>query len=140
MVQPNFLVYVATKGAIEQLCRVLAKDLGARGITVNTVSPGPVDTDMFRTGKTEEQIAFLTNLHPMKRIGQPKDVAGIVTFLAGPESDWINGQTITVNGVSDSLINQPPWLLTCNLRDIQSRVLYSGNFHFADHKPDNKSA
>lgn len=98
-VLPNALVYVATKGAIEQMCRVLAKDLGARNITVNTVSPGPVDTPLFREGKTEQQIQFITGLSPSKRLGLPEDIAPVVSFLASPAATWVNGQTIMVNGV-----------------------------------------
>ncbi|KAF7978627.1 hypothetical protein HWV62_45116 [Athelia sp. TMB] len=97
---PNALVYVASKGAVEQICRVLAKDLGARGITVNTVSPGPVDTPLFREGKTEQQIAFIAGLNPSKRLGTPEEIAPAVAFLASPEATWVNGQNILVNGVS----------------------------------------
>ncbi|KAI8985763.1 NAD-P-binding protein [Trametes punicea] len=98
MVTPDYLVYVSTKGAVEQLSRVLAKDLGARGITVNTVSPGPTDTDLLRHGKTEQQINFLTNLHPQKRLGTAEEVSNVVTFLVSDEASWVNGQTILVNG------------------------------------------
>ncbi|ESK96614.1 short-chain dehydrogenase reductase sdr [Moniliophthora roreri MCA 2997] len=97
-VLPNALVYVASKAAIEQLSRVLAKDLGGRGITVNTVSPGPVDTPLFRAGKPEQVIQFIANQNPSKRLGQPDDIAPIVAFLSGPEAGWINGQNILVNG------------------------------------------
>jgi len=95
---PNALVYVASKGAVEQICRVLAKDLGARGITVNTVSPGPVDTPLFREGKTEQQIQFIAGLNPSKRLGTPEEIAPAVAFLASPEATWVNGQNILVNG------------------------------------------
>ena len=81
------------------MCRVLAKDLGARNITVNTVSPGPVDTPLFREGKTEQQIQFITGLSPSKRLGLPEDIAPVVSFLASPAATWVNGQTIMVNGV-----------------------------------------
>ncbi|KAF7974486.1 hypothetical protein HWV62_12036 [Athelia sp. TMB] len=97
-VLPNALVYLASKGAIEQIARVLAKDLGARGITVNTVSPGPVDTPLFREGKTEQQIQFIAGLNPSKRIGTPDEIAPAVAFLASPEATWVNGQNILVNG------------------------------------------
>ena len=99
-VPPNYLVYTATKGAIEQMTRVLAKDLGARGVTVNAIGPGPVDTDMFRNGKSEQLISFFANLHPQKRIPQTEEIAPIVAFLSRDEAGWINGQTIFVNGVS----------------------------------------
>ncbi len=99
-VPPNYLVYASTKGAVEQLTRVLAKDLGARGITVNTVAPGPIDTDMFRAGKTEQQINFFAGMHPEKRLGTTDEVGNVVAFLASDEASWVNGQTLMVNGVS----------------------------------------
>ncbi|KZT25425.1 NAD(P)-binding protein [Neolentinus lepideus HHB14362 ss-1] len=97
-VLPNALAYVASKAAVEQISRVLAKDLGARGITVNTISPGPVDTPLFREGKTEQQIQFISNLNPSKRLGQPDEISPIVAFLSSSEAGWINGQNILVNG------------------------------------------
>lgn len=99
-VPPHYLVYAATKGAVEQLSRVLAKELGPRGITVNTVGPGPIDTDMFRTGKTEEQIALFASHHPQKRLGKPEEVSDVVAFLVSKDASWVNGQTLMVNGVS----------------------------------------
>jgi len=97
-VPSNYLAYVASKGAIEQFTRVLAKDLGSRGITVNCVAPGPIDTEMFRKGKSDQLINFFENLHPQKRLGQPDEISGLVALLAGPGGSWINGQTIKVNG------------------------------------------
>jgi 3-oxoacyl-[acyl-carrier protein] reductase len=97
-VLPNALVYVASKGAIEQIARVLAKDLGSRQITVNTISPGPVDTALFREGKTEQQIQSIVGLNPQKRLGLPEEIAPAVAFLASPAATWINGQNILVNG------------------------------------------
>ncbi|EIW58103.1 NAD-P-binding protein [Trametes versicolor FP-101664 SS1] len=97
-VPPNYLVYASTKGAVEQLTRVLAKDLGTRGITVNTVAPGPIDTDMFRAGKTEQQINFFAGMHPEKRLGTTDEVGNVVAFLASEEASWVNGQTLMVNG------------------------------------------
>jgi len=98
-VLPNAVVYVATKGAIEQAARSLSKDLGARGITVNCVSPGPTDTPLFRAGKPEGVINFIAGLHPAKRLGNPAEIAPTVTFLASPGAAWVNGQNIRVNGV-----------------------------------------
>jgi len=97
-VPTNYLAYVASKGAIEQFARVLAKDLGSRGITVNCVAPGPIDTELFRKGKSDQLINFFENLHPQKRLGQPDEISGLVALLAGPGGSWINGQTIKVNG------------------------------------------
>jgi len=98
-VLPNAVTYVATKGAIEQISRVLAKDLGAHhGVTVNTVSPGPVDTDLFREGKSDQVINFIAGSHPQKRLAMPDDIAPVVSFLASPAARWVNGQNILVNG------------------------------------------
>jgi 3-oxoacyl-[acyl-carrier protein] reductase len=89
-----------TVGAVEQMARTLAKDLGKRGITVNTVSPGPIDTALFREGKPEQALKMIASMHPAQRLGQPEDVAPVVAMLASPEARWINGQIIPVNGVS----------------------------------------
>ncbi|KIK64890.1 hypothetical protein GYMLUDRAFT_258839 [Collybiopsis luxurians FD-317 M1] len=97
-VLPNAVVYVASKGAIEQAARSLAKDLGSRGITVNVVSPGPVDTPLFREGKSEQVINFIAGLNPSKRIGRSEDIAPVVAFIASPAARWVNGQNIRVNG------------------------------------------
>ncbi|KAF9003355.1 hypothetical protein BDQ17DRAFT_1409177 [Cyathus striatus] len=97
-IMPYALSYVAAKGAIEQVSRVLAKDLGARGMTVNTVSPGPVDTPLFREGKSEELIRTYENLAPEKRLGQPDDIAPVIAFLCSDAAKWVNGQNIRVNG------------------------------------------
>ncbi|KAJ6530955.1 hypothetical protein DFH09DRAFT_994346 [Mycena vulgaris] len=95
---PNTLVYVASKAAVEQISRILAKDLGAKGITVNTVSPGPVDTPLFRAGKPESQIEMLAKLAPPGRLGTVEDIAPVVSFLASPAAQWVNGQNLRVNG------------------------------------------
>ncbi|EJF57926.1 NAD(P)-binding protein [Dichomitus squalens LYAD-421 SS1] len=95
---PNTILYVASKGAVEQISRALAKDLGARGINVKTVAPGPIDTDLFRRGSTEQQIAFFESIHPQKRLGQAEEVSNLVQFLVSDGASWINGQTIRVNG------------------------------------------
>ena len=98
------MLYTASKGAIEQITRVLARDLGSRQITINCISPGPIDTDMFRDGKSEEMISFHRDIHPSKRLGLPEEVSGIVALLAGPGGSWINGQTIGVNGVGSNIV------------------------------------
>lgn len=99
-VPPNYLVYAAAKGAVQQIVRVLSKDLGAKGLTVNAIAPGPVDTDLFNNGKSEQLIQFFANMHPQKRIPSPDEISPIAAFLARDESGWVNGQTIFVNGVS----------------------------------------
>ncbi|KAJ7872492.1 hypothetical protein B0H14DRAFT_2721855 [Mycena olivaceomarginata] len=99
-VAPNTLVYTATKGAVEQLARILAKDpsLGAKGITVNTVSPGPVDTPLFRAGKPQGVIDAIAKAAPSGRLGEVGDIAPVVGFLASPAAQWVNGQNVRVNG------------------------------------------
>ncbi|RPB11833.1 NAD(P)-binding protein [Morchella conica CCBAS932] len=97
-VTPNYLLYIATKGAVEQMTRVLAKDLGRRGICVNCVSPGPTGTDLFYNGKPQAVVDMIAGWNPMGRIGTPEEVANVVRFLAGHESAWVNGQNMRVNG------------------------------------------
>lgn len=99
MIAPNYLIYVATKGAIEQITRVLAKEYGGKGITVNCVAPGPIDTALFRDGKPDGLIKQFEGMHPAQRIGQPDEVAPVVAFLASDTARWVNGQKIMVNGV-----------------------------------------
>ncbi|MBZ9978288.1 SDR family oxidoreductase [Mesorhizobium sp. BR-1-1-10] len=96
--QPGYGVYAATKAAIEAMTYILAKELGARGITVNAVAPGPVETALFTDGKSAAQIEATAKMIPLGRLGQPDDIAGVVSFLAGPDSAWVNGQIIRANG------------------------------------------
>lgn len=95
---PTYGPYVATKGAVEQITRVLAKELGPKKITVNCVSPGATATDLFLTGKTEEQIARNASMTNFGRIGEADDMTGLVTFLASSQAGWITGQNIACNG------------------------------------------
>jgi 3-oxoacyl-[acyl-carrier protein] reductase len=95
---PNYSVYIASKAAVESLTQVFAKELRGRGITVNAVAPGPVATDLFFNGKSDEQIQNLAKMPPLERLGQPDDIAGVVSFLTGPDSGWINGQILRANG------------------------------------------
>ncbi|KAJ7225117.1 hypothetical protein B0H12DRAFT_277814 [Mycena haematopus] len=97
-VAPNALVYTATKGAVEQISRILANDFGARGITVNTVSPGPVDTPLFREGKSQQLIDDITKLAPIGRLGEVDDIAPVVSFLASPAAQWLNGPNVGLTG------------------------------------------
>ncbi|KQC31428.1 SDR family oxidoreductase [Flagellimonas eckloniae] len=95
---PTYGPYVATKAAVEQLTRVFAKEVGSRGINVNSISPGPTNTALFTKGKPQEVINRLASLSAFNRIGEPEDVAKIVTFLASDEAKWISAQNIGANG------------------------------------------
>lgn len=94
---PGYGLYDSTKGAVEQITRLLTLEVGARGITVNTVSPGPTDTPEFRT-RPKELIARLEHMSPMNRIGTVEEVVNVMVFLASDEAGWITGQNIRVNG------------------------------------------
>jgi len=96
--QPTYAIYAATKAAVEAMTHILAKELGPRRITVNAVAPGPVGTDLFLTGKSDEQVAAISKMNPLGRLGTPEDIARVVAFLAGPDSTWVNGQVIRANG------------------------------------------
>jgi 3-oxoacyl-[acyl-carrier protein] reductase len=95
---PTYGPYIASKAGVEGLVHVLANELRGRNITVNAVAPGPVGTELFLGGKSEEQIAQLSKLAPLERLGQPEDIAGVVSMLAGPDGGWINSQVIRANG------------------------------------------
>jgi 3-oxoacyl-[acyl-carrier protein] reductase len=95
---PTYGPYVATKAAVEALTRVLAKELRGREICVNAVAPGPTATDLFLKGKPQEVIEQLTKLSPLERLGQPADIAAVVSFLAGRDGGWVNGQVLRANG------------------------------------------
>jgi len=95
---PGYGTYVATKAAVEQLTRIMSKEVGARGINVNSVSPGPTNTALFTNGKSQEVIDRLASLSAFNRIGEPDDIAKIVVFLASDGAKWITAQNIGVNG------------------------------------------
>ncbi len=95
---PGYAVYNGTKAAVEAFTRVFAKELRGRSITVNAVAPGPVATDLFLNGKSDELVAQFAKMPPLERLGQPDDIASIVAFLAGPDAGWINGQILRANG------------------------------------------
>jgi len=95
---PTYGPYIASKAGVEGLVHVLANELRGRKITVNVVAPGPVGTELFLEGKSEEQIAQFSKLAPLERLGQPEDIASVVSFLAGPDGGWINAQILRANG------------------------------------------
>jgi 3-oxoacyl-[acyl-carrier protein] reductase len=94
----TYSVYAATKSAVETMTAVLSKELRGRNITVNAVAPGPVATELFLTGKSQELIDRLARMNPMERLGTPQDIASTVAFLVGPDGGWINGQVLRANG------------------------------------------
>jgi 3-oxoacyl-[acyl-carrier protein] reductase len=96
--QPNYAAYAATKGAVSAMNLILARELRGRDITVNTVAPGPTATPLFLDGKPQEVVDRLTALTPLERLGTPEDAARAISFLAGDDGRWINGQTIFSNG------------------------------------------
>lgn len=95
---PTYGAYIASKAGVESLVRVLANELRGRNVTVNAVAPGPVATELFLQGKTQEQIEQLSKLAPMERLGEPLDIARVVSFLAGSDGGWINAQVLRANG------------------------------------------
>lgn len=98
MMLPTYGAYSATKGAVDQLTRVFAKEIGHRGIRVNAISPGPTNTELFTEGKSEETIARLAAMAALGRIGEPRDIADAVLFLVSDEAGWISGQNLGANG------------------------------------------
>ncbi|WP_410209882.1 SDR family oxidoreductase [Aquirhabdus sp.] len=96
--RPGYGLYIASKAAVEQLTRVMASELRGRNITVNAIAPGPVATEMFLSGKSDELIQEFAKMPPLERLGEPEDIAGVVAFLAGADGAWINGQVLRANG------------------------------------------
>jgi 3-oxoacyl-[acyl-carrier protein] reductase len=95
---PEHVLYCASKAALEQFTAVAAREFGARGITVNTVSPGATDTDMLRASNPPEALERTTELTALRRLGRPADIAAVVAFLAGPDAQWITGQNLRATG------------------------------------------
>jgi 3-oxoacyl-[acyl-carrier protein] reductase len=95
---PGYAIYNATKAAVEAFTHVFAKELRGRNITVNAVAPGPIATSLFLDGKTEEQIQTFAKMPPLQRLGQPEDIASVVSLLASPDAGWVNGQILRANG------------------------------------------
>jgi len=94
---PGYAVYAATKGAIEVMTTIFAKELRGKQITVNAVAPGPTATDLFLNGKSPDMIERLSQAAPLQRLATPQDIAQAVAFLAQP-GNWVNGQTLRANG------------------------------------------
>ncbi|MEU6592416.1 SDR family oxidoreductase [Streptomyces sp. NPDC046881] len=95
---PGYGAYSASKGAVEALTLVLARELRGRDVTVNAVAPGPTATELFLEGKDEETVARLAAQPPLERLGTPADIAEVVAFLASPAGHWVNGQVVRANG------------------------------------------
>jgi len=94
----TYAVYTATKAAVESMTAILSKELRGRHITVNAVAPGPVSTELFLTGKSPELVERMAKMPPLERLGMPEDIAAVVSFLAGPDGGWVNGQVLRANG------------------------------------------
>lgn len=95
---PAYSVYAATKGAVEQFTRQLAKEFGPRDIIINCIAPGQVSTELFLNGKSEALIDSYRRMNAFGRLGEPEDIANAVEFLVSDKARWITGQTIRVNG------------------------------------------
>lgn len=95
--QPGYSPYGASKGAVDTMTLILARELRGRDITVNAVAPGPTATELFLDGKPQEVVDGLAKAAPLERLGEPVDIAEVVAFLAGP-ARWVNGQVLYANG------------------------------------------
>ncbi len=95
---PGYALYAGTKAPCEEFTRIVAREVGKRGITVNTVAPGPLDNPFFHAAETPESAKFAANLSVAGRLGKESDTTPLVTFLAQPESQWVTGQTLWANG------------------------------------------
>jgi 3-oxoacyl-[acyl-carrier protein] reductase len=96
--QPTYGPYAATKGGVEAMTHILANEMRGKNITVNAIAPGPTATHLFLDGKPQGVIDHLSHLAPLERLGTPDDIAAAVSFLAGPDGSWINGQVLRANG------------------------------------------
>jgi 3-oxoacyl-[acyl-carrier protein] reductase len=98
LAMPGYATYAASKGAVDAMTLVLARELRGRDVTVNAVAPGPTATPLFLDGKDDATIEHLAKQAPLERLGTPEDIARTVAFLAGPDGRWINGQILAANG------------------------------------------
>jgi 3-oxoacyl-[acyl-carrier protein] reductase len=96
--QPTHGIYAASKAAAEAMTHILAKELGARQITVNAIAPGPVATELFLADKNDVTLETIKRMNPLGRLGEVEDIAGVVSLLVDPDGGWINGQVIRANG------------------------------------------
>lgn len=96
--QPTYALYAATKAGVEAMTHILSRELRGRSVTVNAIAPGPTATELFLKGKPQDVIDHLKKLAPLERLGEPDDIARVVSFLAGPDGAWINGQVLRANG------------------------------------------
>ncbi|GAA0919444.1 SDR family oxidoreductase [Pseudonocardia zijingensis] len=94
---PTYAAYAASKGAVDAMTLILARELRGRDITVNAVAPGPTATPLFLEGKEQSVVDHMASMAPLERLGTPDDIAEAVSFLAGP-ARWINGQVVHANG------------------------------------------
>lgn len=95
---PGYTIYSGTKAPVEEYTRMLAKELGGKRITVNSFAPGPVDTPFLHDQESEQSAAYAARLSTEQRLGTIDDIVPIVAFLASPDSQWVNGQTVWING------------------------------------------
>lgn len=95
---PTYSLYAGTKGAVEQITRQLAKELAPKKIAINAIAPGPVNTELFTTGKSSEQIEAITRMIAFGRLAEPEDIARVVLVMASDEFGWITGQVVRANG------------------------------------------
>ncbi|MEL7110825.1 MAG: SDR family oxidoreductase [Pseudomonadota bacterium] len=93
-----YAVYAGSKAPLEDFTRALAKEIGGRGVTVNTVAPGPIDTPFFHGEENEQSTAYLSNMSPLGRLGNVEDISPLIDFLASEESRWVTAQTLFING------------------------------------------
>ena len=95
---PGYALYSGTKAPAEEFCRMVAKEVGRKGITINVIAPGPLDNSFFSAAETPESTRFAASLSAAGRLGKEEDIVPLVSFLASPESQWVNGQTHWING------------------------------------------
>ena len=98
LAMPGYAVYAGAKAAIETFTNIFAKEMRGKRISVSCVAPGPTATELFLDGKPPELVERLAKAAPLERLGTPEDIANTVAFLVGPEGEWVNGQTLRVNG------------------------------------------